>query len=114
MSNISDRLLAAIRERQMSYGELAAMTGIAKSSIQRYATGKTNKISLRRLALLVDALCVSADDLLGRTGGGASSEPAEESDEARLIALFRALNLEGQRELLRYADYLSTKCKKGI
>ena len=54
MNEISMRLLDTIKERQMSYSELAEKTGIAKSAIQRYATGETKKIPLPRLELLVE------------------------------------------------------------
>ena len=43
----------------MTYGDLATKTGIAKSAIQRYATGETKKIPLPRLEALADALGVS-------------------------------------------------------
>ena len=49
----------------MTYGDLATKTGIAKSAIQRYATGETKKIPLPRLEALADALGVSAAYLMG-------------------------------------------------
>lgn len=45
MSEISDKILNLIEEKNISYGELSKISGIPKSALQRYATGKTNKIS---------------------------------------------------------------------
>lgn len=65
MSDISKRLFNAIQEKGFSYGELAKMTGIPKSAIQRYATGQTPKIPMDRLQMLADVLHVSAQYLMG-------------------------------------------------
>lgn len=65
MDDIAKRLLETIQKRQMTYGDLATKTGIAKSAIQRYATGETKKIPLPRLEALADALGVSAAYLMG-------------------------------------------------
>ena len=65
MSDISKRLYNSIQEKGFSYGELAKMTGIPKSAIQRYATGQTPKIPMDRLQLLADVLHVSAQYLMG-------------------------------------------------
>lgn len=58
MSETSDRLLAIIREKDISYGELSKLTGIPKSVLQRYATGFTAKIPVDRLQLIARALNV--------------------------------------------------------
>ena len=65
MSDISNRLHDCIVKAEYSYGELAKMTGIPKSAIQRYATGETTKIPLDRLQALADVLHVSAQYLMG-------------------------------------------------
>lgn len=65
MSDISQRLYDSIKEKGYSYGELAKMTGIPKSAIQRYATGQTPKIPLDRLQSLADVLHVSSQYLMG-------------------------------------------------
>lgn len=65
MSTVSERLLCAIKDKDISYGELSAATNIPKSAIQRYATGETEKIPINRLELLADVLGVSAAYLLG-------------------------------------------------
>ena len=65
MSDISTKLHESIQRAGYSYGELAKLTGIPKSAIQRYATGATPKIPMDRLQLLANALNVSAQYLMG-------------------------------------------------
>ena len=65
MSERSQRILALITEADLSYGQLAKLTGIPKSALQRYATGETDKIPIDRLVLIAKALQVSPAYLLG-------------------------------------------------
>ena len=59
------RLLQAIEESKKSYVELEKETGIAKSSIQRYATGKTKKIPIDVIELIAKATNTSASWIIG-------------------------------------------------
>ena len=65
MSELSNRILALIEEKGLSYGELAEMTKIPKSALQRYATGSTEKIPLPRIEAIAKALGVSSAYLIG-------------------------------------------------
>lgn len=65
MSAISTKLLTLITSKDLSYGELSKTTGIPKSALQRYATGKTEKIPLDRIKLLSLALNVTSAYLMG-------------------------------------------------
>lgn len=65
MSITSERMLAIITEKQISYGELSSQTGIAKSALQRYATGATEKIPIPRIKAIAAALGCTAEYLLG-------------------------------------------------
>lgn len=65
MSDISTKLHESIQRAGYSYGELAKLTGIPKSAIQRYATGATPKIPMDRLQQLAKVLNVSAQYLMG-------------------------------------------------
>lgn len=65
MNEIAQRLYTLIQQKQLSYGELASLTGIPKSAIQRYATGTTEKIPLERINRLAAALGVSSSALTG-------------------------------------------------
>lgn len=46
MDERSSRISEAIEKSGYSYTELAKLTGISKSSLQRYATGETKKIPI--------------------------------------------------------------------
>lgn len=61
------RLYDSIQKSNLSYGDLEKITGIAKSSIHRYATGQTQKIPLDAIEKLADALNVSAAWMMGWT-----------------------------------------------
>ena len=66
MSELSNRILNLITEKDMSYGELSQSTGIPKSALQRYATGETEKIPFDRLELIASALGTTSAFLTGR------------------------------------------------
>ena len=64
MSEISDKILNLIEEKNISYGELSKISGIPKSALQRYATGKTNKISAQRLKIIAESLGTTVQYLI--------------------------------------------------
>ena len=65
MSDISERILNIITEKDISYGELSDKTGIPKSALQRYATGQTEKIPIDRLQLIASAIGTTPEFLMG-------------------------------------------------
>ena len=65
MNEIAIRLLEAYNRKGISYAELSEKTGIAKSALQRYITGATNKIPISRIETIAKALDVSAAYILG-------------------------------------------------
>ncbi len=65
MSDISDRILTIITEKEISYGELSDKTGIPKSALQRYATGQTEKIPIDRLQIIASAIGTTPEFLMG-------------------------------------------------
>lgn len=100
MSEISERLLAAITEKNYSYGELSGLTGIPKSAIQRYATGETEKIPMDRLALLASALGVSDRYLMGWE----SKDDSVSDYDKRVLSWFHSLPEEKRRAILIAQD----------
>lgn len=62
---VSDRIRAKMNELRLSYGELSAATGLAKSAIHRYATGSTDKVPTEALEKLARALGVTPGYLTG-------------------------------------------------
>ena len=65
MNPVSKRLIDAYRKSGLSYPELEKITGIPKSSIQRYITGMYEDIPMSRLEKIADALNVSAAYIMG-------------------------------------------------
>lgn len=65
MNPVSQRLIDAYRKSGLSYPELEKITGIPKSSIQRYITGMYEDIPMSRLEKIADALNVSAAYIMG-------------------------------------------------
>ena len=62
---VSDRIRAKMNELGLSYGEVSAATGLAKSAVHRYATGSTDKVPTEALEKLACALGVTPGYLTG-------------------------------------------------
>lgn len=62
---LSDNIRKLLTDRQISYSALSRMTGIAKSTLQRYATGTTNKIPLSAVEKIEHALMLRKGELMG-------------------------------------------------
>ena len=68
------RLMVAIKSSGLSYVELEKRTGIAKSSIQRYASGRTKKIPVDAVKLIADATGSSAAWIMGWEEDGSTTK----------------------------------------
>ena len=90
MNEIAERIAQAMEKQNISYGELARITGIPKSAVYRYVTGETEKMPLPRLELIAKALHVAPEYLLGWE----EPAPAKQEDDD---------------ELLEYLEYLRTR-----
>jgi len=88
MSELSQRILNLILDRNLSYGELSQVTGIPKSALQRYATGETEKIPADRLELISKALGTTTPDLLGLIPADPIMDTRPVSDDDIKFALF--------------------------
>lgn len=65
VTDISKRLKHAIETSSFTYAELEKKTGIAKSSIQRYASGATKKIPIDAVSNIADATGFSFSWIMG-------------------------------------------------
>ena len=65
MSVRSERIKSLIEQSKLSYQELEKITGIKKSSLQRYASGATAKIPLDVIEKLAVTFNVSQEYLMG-------------------------------------------------
>lgn len=73
MNDRAKRIKRLVEESGKSYSELEKITGIAKSSLQRYASGATAKIPLAAVEKLAAAFGVSQAYIMGW-----DEKPAEE------------------------------------
>ena len=65
MSIRSERIKALVDGSGLSYQDLEKLTGIKKSSLQRYASGETSKIPLDVIEKLATTFNVSQNYLIG-------------------------------------------------
>ena len=65
LQGIVNRLKESIDKSGLSYVELERITKIAKSSIQRYASGSTKKIPIDAIQAIASAVGVSAAYIMG-------------------------------------------------
>ncbi len=93
MSDLSNRLKAAIKASGLSQRELEGKTGIPHSAIQRYAAGTTDRIPISRIVVLAKALDTTAEDLLGWTNS--ATDRAEQ-----FVELFAQLTDEQQNLII--------------
>lgn len=63
MMLLNDMILKAMKEKDMSYGELAKATGLSKTTVYKYATGITKKIPVESLDKIAKALNIDVMDL---------------------------------------------------
>lgn len=63
---VAQRLASAIKESGMSYAELEEKTGIPRSSLNRYANGKIDKIPFDRIGKIALATHTSYFYILGQ------------------------------------------------
>jgi len=64
MNRINIKILNAMEEKGVSYGELSKKTGIPKSALHRYASGSTKSVPADRLRSIAKALNISVEYLL--------------------------------------------------
>ncbi len=57
-------LKKAISDKGLSYSQLSELTGITKSSLQRYITGATDKIPFKAIRAMSEVLNISLHELL--------------------------------------------------
>ena len=102
MSIRSERIKALVESSDMSYQDLEKLTGIKKSSLQRYASGVTTKIPLDVIEKLSAAFNVSQEYLMGWDENKDSpSEPQLTEGEKVLLDLFNRVPEDKQQLVLQ-------------
>lgn len=107
MSTRSERIKLLIEQSGKSYQDLEKITGIKKSSLQRYASGTTTKIPLAVIEQLSNAFCVSQEYLMGWSDSPINNSPAEpqlSEGEKKLLELFRQVPEDQQELVLQMID----------
>ncbi len=100
---IVNRLKNAIEASGLSYAELEKKTGIAKSSIQRYASGLTKKIPIDAVNAIGNATGVSSAWIMGweEALNQKSSDFTLSSHEKDLVVAYREkLNMQSAVDTL--------------
>ncbi len=102
MSIRSERIKALVERSNLSYLELEKLTGIKKSSLQRYASGVTTKIPLDVIEKLSKAFNVSQEYLMGWDEKKDSpTEPELSEGEKMLLDLFNRVPEDQQQLVLQ-------------
>ncbi len=105
-----DEILGRMRLRRLelgySYQDLADKTGFNKSTLQRYETGKTNKLPLDKAKIIASALETTVEALMGF---GSCCEPTA-SSEVFSIPVFDSVSAG----FGCYADSSAVGCKPTI
>ncbi len=102
MSIRSERIKALVDGSELSYQELEKLTGIKKSSLQRYASGATTKIPLDVIEKLSVAFNVSQEYLMGwDERENSPSEPQLTEGEKVLLDLFNRVPEDKQQLVLQ-------------
>ena len=107
MSIRSERIKALVEGSNLSYQDIEKLTGIKKSSLQRYASGTTTKIPMDVFEKLSNAFNVSQEYLLGWDEKKDSPSEAQLTEgEQLMLELFRKIPEDRQAaalELLKAA-----------
>lgn len=91
MNERSQRMLNAIQKKGFSYSELERITGVSKSALQRYATGKTTKIPIDVIEKVAAATGTTSQYIMGWDDG--TPEPnAAPANNIRMIPVFDSVS----------------------
>lgn len=113
MSIRSERIKALVEQSGLSYQDLEKMTGVKKSSLQRYASGVTTKIPFDVIEKLANAFHVSQEYILGwDEEKNSPGEPSLTEGEKLLLQLFRQIPEDRQPEALQLLEVALKMQKK--
>lgn len=109
--NISIRLKQARENKELSLSELSTLTGIAKSTLQRYETGSTRKIPMEAISTIEKVLNLPTGYLMGweNKSNEIKHSPASENitpDGQQLLIKYNKLNDLGKEKTNEYVDDL--------
>ena len=113
MSIRSERIKALVDGSDLSYQELEKLTGITKSSLQRYASGVTSKIPLDVIEKLCVAFNVSQEYLMGWDEEKKPPTELQLSEGDReMLEVFRLIPEEWRKVFLEQGRAFANSLKK--
>lgn len=86
------RINKAIENSGYTYQEIAKITGISKSSLQRYATGETKKIPIDCIEKIAEATGTSSKYLMGWDEPESTTTTLLDSRKIRMIPVFESVS----------------------
>lgn len=94
MDNIAvgKRIKEAREEKDMSMQEVAELTGLARSTIQRYEAGRIDKIKIPVIESIARALGVRPDWIVGKT----DKKYPEIEPTPEILIYYNGLNINGK------------------
>ncbi len=109
--SIINRLKCSIENSKLSYVELEKRTGIAKSSIQRYASGSTKKIPVDAVIKIAQATDVDLSWIMGLDSGkkAISYKSPLSNNQKSIITSCSNLSSSDLKKVIEYIDFLKTK-----
>lgn len=127
MDNIKDitkRLKDRRVELGLSYQDIANITGVSKSTIQRYETGSIRKLPVSQLEKMAHALSVSPAYLMGWADRppqtvspkipGLLQKLKDDPQLAEIVLGLAGLTPESRQEVAVFIQFLKDKEKKSV
>ena len=99
------RISDAILNSGYSYAELSKLTGISKTSLQRYATGKTKKISLDCVEAIAAATGRDARYLMGWEDEKSAPTDDGESEDKEFEKMYKSLTASEQADVRQFIAF---------
>ena len=78
---IAERIAHSIQKSNLTYRELSKLTGVPSSTLQRYASGQTEKLPIDKLELIAKATKVSPAYLMGWEEEENNKSPPEQKEK---------------------------------
>lgn len=107
----SERIKRLVEEQKIPYTELEKQTGIAKSSLQRYASGRTKKIPVDAIEKLAPVLGVTAAYIMGWEDIETASSIRRHEEALRAYFVAKTGREPMDNELSRLDDFADTFIK---
>lgn len=107
MESIVQRIKSRRNELEYSFQDLAELTGLSKSTLQRYESGGIKNIPLDKLKVLAKALKVTPEWIMGW------DEESSDNDDLKTIAAHAIEDLteEEQKKVIEFAKFIKAQRK---